>query len=468
MKKKRLCILIFALAMLTACGKEKAVYEQEADVSGEVEISEEKEESTEQASSGDESSWTETVSTDKGRNIKIQAEITRPETADLSVMEVLEYYYTPEDKKKIAETLFDSGSQTVDTEKVLSKERLQKEIGEWDEIINLLSEGGREEDGLSEETAAKERTIAENEKRRLEDGIAEAPELSAIAEDVGDYSQDYYKGTRDGFACYLSFDMDEERNRSSWVFEVKEDMPKLNQAGSEEYIDAALVTNTSSMTKEEAEQKAVALCEEMGISNMVPVMTGSLKWIGDNPNDSAFEGYSITLTRGINGVPADPDNYTGDLYTGNLSDYVYLDSEQSIPPYDEESMVIKLTDSGIVYMKYTGILSEGKTESEVKVLSLEQIKDSFREQLKGIDSELQPFTSMDLIYLRIKNEQDENSYSYIPVWRLDCNNSYSGFGVSTRWSALMINAMDGSLINPMEQDLFFYTKPESLKTFYAD
>jgi hypothetical protein len=116
---------------------------------------------------------------------------------------------------------------------------------------------------------------------------------------------------------------------------------------------------------------------------------------------------------------------------------------------------ISVTDDGVIEAYIDNPIEIISTTDNVQLLPLEQIEKILKEELtEDLDQfQLQPgrqentyyFNKMELIYLRVKNPEKEEEYSYVPAWRL-CRN-YTVSGSMDIRNAVFINAMDGSIIH---------------------
>lgn len=382
---------------------------------------------------GEEWRWSEDIGKDTGI-VEVAAELVIPEVSQMYTVEVEKYFYTPEDKKRVLDYFLDSDSVKVDLENVSlpTKEHISKEIDSLEQA---------KQDG--EDTAYLTTKIDE-----LKSELTTAPNASDVSEDVGDYDQNYYIGTKKEIPFSLAFQIDEENNYSTWTLQAK-DMSYFNSQGSDDIIPRGsgflLDQNLCAMSSEEAVKQAETICEELGITHMKAARVSDLAWdLGQEKPE--YNGYEITLTRDINGVLVDNSSYCAD-------DEEAVDMR--LHPYDAESIVIDINDSGVCYMCYKGILTEGSIGNPVKLLSYEQVKDVFREQIKEpsleYDTGISAFSCLELNYVRIVNEDNANVYCYIPAWRLGVSVRSGLNNIQAVIQNIWINAIDGTVID-MEKE----------------
>lgn len=389
----KVCIvgMLALMAALSGCGKQEVVYDETSDV---------KEQEVNKTSSmslrdmlgcGEETVWREDIEGANG-TIKIMAPINIPDTESLYTVETEKYYVTAEDKKSLAEYFMDADTIKVDKESVTTREA----TGNSDEISG----------------------------------------------EPGDYSEDFYTGSRNGVDYAISFYADEGQNRSAWrLYSASEDRQWLDS------LDA-YHSNQCSMTAEEAQEKAVKLCEELGLPSMTPVIVNDLEWIDESLQyttpgyTSEYNGYVVELARSVNGVATDITYYSDNGESG--------DGELTEIPYSTEQVIVVLTDDRIVEVFYKGILTDGKMGKPVKLLSLEQIKEIFRKELEKEEMEgVVRWEELTLTYMRVPDENNPNTFRYIPVWRL--SQIYQNESMQ-QWPGgyILLNAMDGSRIDAEE------------------
>lgn len=385
---------------------------------------------------GEEWRWSEDIGNDNG-TVEVAAELVIPEVSQMYTVEVEKYFCTPEDKQRVLSYFFDMDSVKVDLENVSlpTKEHISKEIASLEDSIEELKQNGEDTKDLTTQIDA------------LKSQLADAPSASDVSEDVGDYNQNFYIGSKDEIPFSLVFQIDEENNYSAWTLQTK-DVSYFNSQGKEDTMPYGngylLDNNLCSMSSEEAVKQAETICEELGITHMKTAWISDLLWDWGQA-EPEYNGYEIVLTRDINGVLVDNAEYL-------------INNEDAVAagqhPYDAERIVIDINDSGICYMCYRGILTEGVTGNAVKLLSYEQIKDVFREQIKTPALEYyigySSFSCLELNYVRVVNEENDNVYSYIPAWRLGLSGRASNL-IGNISMNIWINAMDGTVID-MEKE----------------
>lgn len=384
---------------------------------------------------GDEQMWKETIS-NGDIEVSIKADLNLPDVTELYSMTVSEYYLTKDDKQRITQYFMDADSIKVNKEWENSKESLQSEIEACDECIHLE---GADSHMIS---------FYESEKERLTAALADAPSMDEISEDVGDYSANAYIGSKNDIEYEMRFYADEERNQSAWTLDaistaafLDTDVPSEEIIYYNSYMDMS--NNAASMTKEEAQEEAVKLCQELGLPMMEATGVYDLEWMVGEQQE--YNGYTVTLARSIGGCAA--DNYR---YVSTKE----WDGESMQLPYGVESVEVLLNDKGIIGVKCIGLLTAGELSSPVKLLSFDQIKEILSEEVCG--AEYADFTgewsSLTLSYIKWENTEKENEYTYIPVWKLSQWGAPSDRSIMLEVSEvnIWINAIDGSRIDPKD------------------
>ena len=455
MKKSITGILLTALFLIMAgCGTKQVSYKEEKS-SGQEDSQISQEESagtTLMETLGVEEEWKERISLDNGKMFHIAAQVSVPDVPKMSLMEVSEYYYKPEDKKRVAEYFLDEGSIQVNVDMVPTKEMLEEEIKLWDKAIE-----GAQEQGMKEDIE-----VARSEKKKREGLLNEAPGTDEIELSPGDYKEDYFMGSREGKEYSLNFDINEEEHISQWYLSAMHP-DEFNETGALWWLTGNASDNKCTMTKEEAEKKAVQICEELGITGMAPAQVSTVQWGDEKENN----GYCIVMGRDNAGVVIKPARY----HTKN--EMFYRNTELGgKTPYEQECIEIGINDKGIFSMCYRGCLSVDKEGTEIKLLTFEQVKEAFRKEIIGkniawLEKEAH---NLDLIYFRFMDENQPGKYTYIPVWRLAAYEIEPAVGyTASEKDCIMINAIDGSSVDIDEVGGNYYVDPiEVLYNYYDE
>ena len=491
MRKCLYLILLFCTISLTGCGAKDVVYDIEKSAEDNTAGEEtETKETKPKADSGDtlaaalgitDNHWKETIGSGTDA-IFINADVEVPNVSAMYTLEVSEHYYTSEEQRKIAEYFLDADTIRVNKDKVITREWLQKRLDYCNDTIEFLeNEAERcENNGQPMEAAqvSAQKKMLSNEKKRFTDLMNAAPAVSDVSETVQDYSENYYIGSKDGVEYTLSFDVDEERNASSWTLEaVDRNGFSSEQVGQSVNLYGGVSSyysdNICEMTKEEACSKAEEWCEKLGIYGMKAAAVCDLVFYsGSHKEDIVSQedfdkfytdnGYSIVLVRDIKGVAVDSIEYHVDTY---------LDTETTARAYDKEKVVVELNDKGLISMSYVGGLNVKEVGNAVKLLSFDQIQELYRKELKSMDTgEDRKMGYMYLGYTRVADESKPDEYCYIPVWCLSRYNFHrtlrygidesGALSVGTLEDTIFLNAIDGSRINSDKAGFAHYINPK--------
>lgn len=436
MKKSIICMVTFLMiTALCGCGKKDVVYDE-----GKNTQTQEKANGgslLDTLGVGEEKMWKEDV-----QGVEVSATYHIPDTTNLYTMEAEKYYVTKEDKKRIAEYFMDPDTIKVDKDSLPTRESIQEEI----DINKKL----KEYPDLAEDS----RALCESEEALLTQQLETVKDPEEISEDVGDYSEDFYIGSKGGTEYSLKFYADKDRNRSRWQI----------YADTQDHIaDGSSVEteNKCSMSREEAEQRAVKICQELGMPEMTPFCVHPLLWITyDEEAENGIgaeerNGYVIELSRSIGGVPAD------------IMEYFAWNATTSVLHYSTEQVEVALTDDRVIDVVYNGMMTEGTAEGPVKILNMEQIKDVFRQEIvKDPENGDIRWRDLSLKYVRMNNPDNPDGFRYIPVWCL--SERYPGDAMNSTIQTItspyiMINAMDGSRIDLEKEGTVVYENSQGLQ-----
>jgi hypothetical protein len=469
MKKQGLAIIIFlTLTLLTACGEKSDVGENLNEYTVTFEETGTKTDGEEVTSSlkttlnvPDEWSDDEcAVGADEINNAGFAAEITVPDTGTMSVFSASVLEFTPDTKKALLNTLCDDGTVYIYDQDNLTKSQIEAE--EKYTEYTLKAEGYAYGNNVDEDTL-----------KSYEDKIASYEQMYNNAPDTGKvpdtYEEDYYVGNIGEQTYLIEFykhNLDSEDSEGTLRLSVQPycanyRLNALNdendhiymyttnefQLMSEASIDAAYgEENEASLTEEDAKAEAVEYAEKLGFSGYSVADVFDILWTekdgatgGYNGDDISKRkyGYSVFLTKELDGV-----NMPWDLY---------------FP--DREYIEVALTDEGLLYFEAENPSEITGTETgNVSMLDFSDIQSVFKETLEKWDIELDDFHTeilkgivdyqkniefnrLELTYMRVTSDKDNNECKIIPVWRLE----YTSLG-DIKFE-LDINAIDGSLVN---------------------
>ena len=317
----------------------------------------------------------------------------------------------------------------------VTKERIQDAIDEenrWIAELSVLD--------VEEETIAYREQVRE----KLEEQLLSAPSADDVKEEPGDYSANYYIGSKGNQKYRLVFGDDYWFTNSCYV-----DNSGIFYWGiiKEEYSDEEeerlqSEEDSDPMTEEEACLQAIRVCGELGLSDMSVVQAHTLD-PSNAINGPGWTSYMIELVRNINGVPLNSNIYV---------ERPYLEEESTIRPYEQERVRITINNLGWSEISYEGSMKVEEVGDAVKLLSYGQIQELFRKELETMEMEeddsLPIWRILELTYMRVADEGNPDLFCYIPVWRLSRQNDDWG-DYSTK-DNIWLNAIDGSRVYPEE------------------
>jgi len=454
--------LMMAQTALTGCGKKTVDYDLENNSGkGNGENSGESDRAGIGGKLGVPESCNETIDVGNSTlgSITINCEnIQTPDADKMNVAHFTPYTVTKEDKKRIAEALFekDKGIYLYDYEN-LPKSELQKLIDSYKQQIESAQESG--DDGWT--------SYLEEEIKDLEQKLASAPDTYP---DAGDYSGEGFIGTIGdieyslGMSSYGEDNEDEEdmTGMGSYIYFGPKDILTLRpyEGASGGYMtewagDGSEETgaNMSSMSAEEAEDIAGKFLADLGITDVVKTTTSDLYWsyYNDvNGEDIAKEidGYCIVYSKAVAGSPT----YNGRIY--NVDNLQQNNGWADIPV---ESYTLYVYDGKVVQADWEQIFGQADSvEENVELLSYEQIiekantemgkyYEKYATRYKNIE-----FNDVRLTYYMVSD--GDKKCKYIPVWVFSQYEERVDYDGSSQPEQIVImNAMDGTVIDIIEE-----------------
>lgn len=396
---------------------------------------------------GAEEIWSEELALNGQRvtSAKISASVSVPDTDHMCVLTMRADIFSGEKKKALLEAACDTGSIYVFDEEAWPEWFAELEINRMEmEVASQLRMKKEFPNNFDEELF---HVMQENLKEYKEKG-EKAVAQGRVSED---YQEEQYYGMRDGKNLMFYF----REGYAAWNIEgglqdltVKEGISDVERF-SYSIQKHPLSENLCSMSEEQAVRAAEDYVKNIGYSGYGVYATSALDWtIYDDNGEGAeswVDGYSVTFTREVDGILQDVGEFL--LYDG---DYRVTDSR-----YGLEYISLSINDSGILdcHIHYPYFVEE-VSASATTLLSYEQVQEIFREilqkepdKLSSYGSQLN-FNSMDLIYFRVADAKGE-TYALLPVWVL--SNKDNSMERTYYQCALMVNAIDGSRINYMEE-----------------
>ncbi len=379
-------------------------------------------------------------------------EIEIPDADKMNVAHFTPYSLTKEDKKKIAETLFekDKGIYLYDYENRI-KSDIQEQIDSDKQQIEQA-----EEDGDTSWVSYLEEEIKELEKE-----LAEAPETYPEA---GDYDGEDFIGmigdTEYTLGMY-SYGAEEDEGGAgmgSYVYFSPDNAVDIRPCEGAvsgyitEWTDEALGANMSSMTAEEAEDIAENFLADLGITDVIKKQTSDLYWSYYSDNGEAVatevDGYSVIFSRAIAGTPT---------YNGRIYSVDNLQQNNGWADIPVESYSVYVYDGKVVKAYWQQIFGQADSvEENVELLSYEQIIEKANTEMakyyekyptryKNVE-----FNDVRLTYYIVSD--GDGKCKYIPVWVFSQYEERTDYDGSDNPEQLVIlNAMDGSFVDLIEE-----------------
>lgn len=474
-RKRRMYMGKIGLAMalsvlsLSACGEEKNV---DYTIEG---ITESEQPQSEGGKSGlsqfeGEKVWVETVDDvkigvcdwgDVHATYEIDAEIIVPQVKQMAVVEVEAPSFDAEFRENIATSIFETGEIYYGDVAHMPRRDLQ-------EIQSYLAGGGT----IAITPISYGFSVNVN-RQKLEDLYAALEHIDDAPETytgVAEYTTDEYVGTYAGqmyrliFGEYLPDSNNQFRLLRKITFAAKD----LYQVCPEEYEEVKELTcsawtlgdwmeNQCEISEEDARKEAEAFIEKLGLDYPVLSYTYPLLW-GTPPKyvneDSAsgdwgLNGYVFCFDLGVDDISF--------VSCGTEEDYSAFGEkiDQSIQPSMEARLQIYVTDKGVIRMVADNPMEIINVAEGVELLPLDTVKSVMKEAMSAEWEALSfwkgcygdTFDEMELLYFRVSDKENPESFSYVPAWRLAAVTRYPTKNKIRIDISVLINAIDGSFIN---------------------
>lgn len=379
-------------------------------------------------------------------------EIQIPDTDKMNVEHFTAKAVDNEEKKRIAETLFekDKGIYLFDEEKQ-TKSDIEEQIGIYKSMIEEAQENGN--DAWA--------TYLESEVKGLESQLAAAPDTYPEA---GNYEGELFLGVKNDMDYLLGVvdcqDNSDVPGLGTYVyFGPKLEFLTLRPyegasfAYCSEYDDMGngVSANTSKMTKEEAEEIAEAFISDIGIKGIIKTETTDLIWEYLSADGMVLatesDGYVVRYSRAVSNTTT---------YTAGFDnvDNLQTDNGYIEPPVEKYSIYVY--DGKIITANWTQIATEADSvEENVELLSYEQMIEKANTEIpKYFEKYSTRYKNIEFNDLRLTYyvvSDGENHYKYIPVWVFAAYTELQNSDGASRPEQLVImNAMDGSVIDILE------------------
>ncbi len=381
-------------------------------------------------------------------NVNLKAHIEVPKLKQMSSVEVQTYACSEQNKRKMAETVFDSWVDLYD-EKHLPKFEIRERIDAWRKVESSEQKAVRKLEGekgsqvgfdLHKENLREAREMVAKYERLLK----KAPEDYTPAE--GNFTGNEYIGKRDGIRYRMSFEPDgaggfESINIFAQDAEVYPDGAKGEEDPS--YMEYTFITqadeNQCSIEKGDAEKAARQFLQKIGFTDLLLAEETVLEWRDPEApvnagSDATFvDGWQFVFSPGAEDAAfSDYEDFAG------LSGVTV--SGRSLQP--DCRITVDVTDHGVIRAKLCSPATVISSVPGVKLLPLEDIKNVIRKELAvflekrraGSES----YDHLELGYYPVSDPERWDRHTYLPVWSLWSENVFCTF---------LVNAVDGSVID---------------------
>lgn len=401
---------------------------------------------------------------DQRWTVDVNATIRVPQTEQMSVVEVKEVAFDREFKETIAGKIFDSGEIYYGDIHHLPKKDLQELKAYYEEAGGIY---------IPLEYASREEVQQEVEEiYAVLDNIDSAGETYTLAQE---YAGKEYIGSNDGRLYTLKFEESEgnihnERKVRRITWEIK-DLAEVCPEELKEKVDLVCspwmrgdwAENQCEISEEEALKEAKAFVDRLGLDYPVVSYTRPLVW-GTLPDTLYFANDSEAW--GINGYVFSFDLGVDDISFVNYGmeedyeDFYAKTEDNEEKQYSLNARLqIYITDQGIIKVIVDNPMEIIRVSEGVELLPLDAVKGIMKQtvekqwELLRLDDSVSyhGFNEMELIYFRVRNQENPGEYSYVPTWRLGNVTRDPVLNLITIKYPVLVNAIDGSVIYFFEE-----------------
>ncbi|MBE5943544.1 MAG: hypothetical protein E7258_01355 [Lachnospiraceae bacterium] len=472
MKKYKIILYIgILLILMTGCGKDKVEYVTDTNTPTDSIGSDISMTSVAEKVGVDEELWEEAV--DDATVKRIYAEVNVPDVTSMKVinMEKLDYANSPELKESFITTVTDTPVYCYG-EGYYIKEELDDDVKYYENIINIRTEAGE---------------VVEQE---FYDMYNEAVELYENAPDeyteITDFSGDEYLFTSDtnGMNYIISFYSNDLIDNYGISMELQnmEDLVEANgqrvRFDSIYYHDyVSPEDNQCTISEEDALVMAEDFVENLGVGEFDLYSTHYLEYTFFRGNideydfteeEKLYDGYSFKFIRTVDGIFCVNNNFAGEqpIIEEQAREVYGAETDDAFfgPNYLPEGITINVSSKGIVSFHYGCPMTQQETlYDNVNLLSYDSVKNVFIEEIYEKDYyDMTTFRYLELTYF-VNVDKETDAHTMVPVWLLYSKSQVDG-DYDPEYSFVLINAMDGSVINVGEQMM----KPFYYSDFYPD
>lgn len=333
-------------------------------------------------------SWSEETASGSTVRVNVLAETVVPDLKQMSTVEVCPYEFNEENRKKLADALFDSGWERTE----------KKYYGTRDGIEYELDAADVDEKGSNIFFSAKER-------------------------------KDIYPERVKGKGDFYYWPVEEENGSENECKLTKEEADKIARA---------LLQKTGFSDLIQIDAKVLQWEEHANDENGEPLDLGES---AEQFND----GWYFTYGQGADGVAFNEFAVHREPIHGD-------DEEVTTEGYSEDCLIrVFITDRGVIEVDFGSLLEIHSITPGVKLLPLDEIKKIMKSEIKQLaefnvtkrKKYTMKFEFLELVYYRVTDPENANQFTYIPAWRLRDHMGYE--------PPFVVNAMDGSVVNDWEE-----------------
>lgn len=393
MEKRRIWLLLLmfvaGVMVLSACSVEEKGVETEEGQGGQKRESS-ADLSQFSAAEGDtwKESWSEETAGGDTVQVNLLAETVLPDLKQMSTVEVRPFDLGEDNKKKLADALFDSG---------------------WKETKKKY-QGTR--DGIGYELEI--------------DADDKGSSIFFSSLDGKDVYPERIKGKGD---TYYYYPVTAEREAENECRLTEEEADKTARAFLQKIGFSDLI-----QTKAELLQWEEVETDENGKQ----VST-------ESRGENFIDGWNFTYGQGVDGAAFGDFVVHGEPVHG---DHEEVTSEGYS---DDCSMHVAVTDRGVIQAGFYSPIEILSVTPGVKLLPLDEIKKIMKSEIKQLaefnctkrKKYTMKFEFLELIYYRVTDPENVNQFTYIPAWRLRDHKGYE--------PPFVVNAMDGSVVDDWEE-----------------
>lgn len=389
-----------------------------------------------------------TIVGDNG-TVTVSAEVKMPDNyTNCAVMSLVDDTYEDEDIKTMAETIFDEGSY------FLYMPYNQEEI----EFLR------------GKLITASETVANDDEARVFEAVLAGFDDEEALSENYEDYEElKFYPDYRTEEVCYfceifgaidgryylLTFEKNDINSSMAlrrWDRTVEFGVRDI----SADSIDLNISGNASPYSQEESEEIARAFVEKLGYDQYDIVQTNNCTCgrgggpnYGLDPNDyiievwSGIEGYNVYFGRSNNNYSM---IYTSETWI-SIGDVAYELHEEIEEFKNTECLRVYVDSEGICDLKvYNPMIAEDSTEQEIVFLSFDKIDAIAQNAMTSYADSNKGNIKINKVELGYGIVEIDGNKALVPVWYYFMEDPNAGADMLQQNAFLMINALDGSII----------------------